>query len=121
MKQAHNEATDQAAPKEVSSDQDAVVGALQHSLGGPGIDRTRVLKLLSAIRQPTLSPLSRKRDRPCYVCSVGVTWRHSFQSANRSPKSMSPRVPGTTSDTDQNPSSVLKKEDLRLICFEFLS
>ena len=45
----------QAAPKELSGDQSAVLVALQQALGRPGIDRARVLNLLTALSQPLLS------------------------------------------------------------------
>ena len=114
--------TIQAAPRELSSEQSAVVVALQQALGGPGIDRARAVE--SAYRaQPAdaRAHRSRKRGGPCCVCSGGVTLRHFFRSANRSPKSTRARAPVPRPGTDQNPSSVFKKEDLRLVCFEFLS
>ncbi len=46
--------TMQAAPKELSSDQSAIVVALQQALGRPGTDRARVLNLLTALSRPML-------------------------------------------------------------------
>ncbi len=59
-------------------------------LGNVLLEPTDFWKLLGTIERDLEddAPPSRKRGRPCCVCSEGVTWRHFFRSANRSPISM---------------------------------
>jgi hypothetical protein len=118
---AQHQETIQTAPRELSSEQSAVVVALQQALGRPGIDRGRVLNLLTALSQPLLSaPVKEARQAMLRLQRGGDV--ETFLSVCESvAEKYAPKAPITPSGTDENPSSVLKKEDLRLICFEFLS
>jgi SNF2 family DNA or RNA helicase len=112
--------TIRAAPQELSSDQSAVVVALQQALGRPGIDRTRVLNLLTALSRPMLSaPVKEARQAMLHLQRGGdvETFLSACESVAEKYASKTPGAPGT----EHTPSSVLKKEDLRLICFEFMS
>ena len=113
--------TIQAAPKELSGEQSAVVVALQQALGRPGIDRARVLNLLTALSRPMLSaPVKEARQAMLRVQRGGDV--ETFLAVCESvAEKYAPTGPIELPGTDQNPPSALRKEDLRLICFEFLS
>jgi SNF2 family DNA or RNA helicase len=111
----------QAAPKELSGDQSAVLVALQQALGRPGIDRARVLNLLTALSQPLLSaPVKEARQALLRLQRGGDV--EAFLSVCESvAEKYAPKPRVAEPVADQGDSSASPKEGLRLICFEFLA
>ena len=118
---AQHQETIQTAPKELSGDQSAVLVALQQALGRPGIDRARVIQLLGALSQPMLSaPVKEVRKAMLRFQRDGDV--DLFLSVCESVADQyAPKPPPVPSSDDKDGMPALKKEDLRLICFEFLS
>lgn len=110
----------QAAPRELSGDQSAVLVALQQALNRPGVERPRVLALLAALSRPLLTApvkeLKKARvryqkdgDAPAFITACeAVAARYAQQPAEEAPPPKEAPRPR-------------RREDFRLICFEFLS
>jgi hypothetical protein len=110
----------QAAPRELSGDQSAVLVSLQQALNRPGVERQRVLALLTALSRPLLSApvkeLKKARlryqkdgDTAAFVGACeAVATQYAQEPVAQAPQPAEARRPG-------------RREDLRLICFEFLS
>ncbi len=118
---AHQQETIQTAPKELSGEQSAVLVALQQALGRPGINRGRVLNLLTALSQPMLSAPVKEARKAMLRLQRDNDAEAFLTACDSVAEKYAPRAPIMPPGDDQIPSSVLKKEDLRLICFEFLS
>lgn len=113
--------TIQAAPKELSSDQSAVVVALQQALGRPGIDRTRVLNLVTVLSQPMLSAPVKEARQAMLRLQRGGDVEAFLSVCQAVAEKYGPKTPTAPPDAEENRSLVLKREDLKVICFEFLS
>jgi superfamily II DNA or RNA helicase len=110
----------QTAPRDLSGDQSAVLVALQQALSRPGVERPRVLELLTALSRPLLSApvkeLKKARlryqkdgDAAAFIGACeAVAATYAQQPAEEAGRPGGSRLPR-------------RREDLRLICFEFLA
>ncbi len=110
----------QAAPRELSADQSAVLIALQQLLGRPGAERRRILALLASLSQPLLSApvkelkkalvrFKKNEDAEVFLAGCESVCQKYAPAPNRA--QIAPKA-------TRRP---LRGEDLRLICFEYLS
>jgi hypothetical protein len=98
-----------------------VLVALQQALHGPGVERRRLTALLGRLSQPLLTaPVKElKRALARYqrdgdTLAFVETCDQVAADFAQAPAAAADRGPGT-------PHAVLGREDLRLVCFEFLS
>lgn len=116
----HQEAV-QEAPKAVSGEQNAAIVSLQQAMNMPGVDRKQVMAILAALSQPLQSApvkelkkamrqFQKDRDVNAFVaaCEEVVSKYAEKPSQGPEPQSTQARKP-------------LTRENLRLICFDFLS
>jgi hypothetical protein len=113
--------TIQAAPKELSGDQSAVLVALQQALGRPGIDRARVLNLLTALSRPLLSAPVKEARQALLRMQRGGDVEAFLAVCESVAEKYAPKPPTIRSNSEQSESTSSKENDLRLICFEFLA
>jgi hypothetical protein len=113
--------TIQAAPKELSSDQSTVLVALQQALGRPGIDRARVLNLLTALSRPLLSAPVKEARQALLRMQRGGGVEAFLAVCESVVEKYAPKPPTIRSESEPSESTSSKKTDLRLICFEFLT
>jgi hypothetical protein len=116
----HREAV-QEAPKALSGEQNAVLISLQQAMNLPGVDRKQVMAVLAALSQPLQSApvkelkkamrqYQKDRDVNAFVAACkGVASKYAAE----------PSVTPEQEGTERRKS--LTREDLRLICFDFLS
>jgi superfamily II DNA or RNA helicase len=108
------------APRELSADQSAVLVVLQQALHGGGVERRRLTALLGRLSLPllaapvkelkqALATYRRDGDTPAFVAACEQV------SARYVP---APAPPADTGHPGVRPA--LRREDLRLICFEFI-
>ena len=113
--------TIQAAPKELSGDQSAVLVALQQALGRPNIDRARVLNLLTALSRPLLSAPVKEARQALLRMQRGGDVEAFLVVCESVAEKYAPKPPAAAPNADQADSTTCRKECLRLICFEFLA
>jgi hypothetical protein len=110
----------QAAPRELSPDQSAVLVALQQALQGRGVERRRLTALLGSLSQPllaapvkelkqALATYRRDGDTPAFVAACEQV---AARYASAPPRPGSPAPSG--------PRPALRRDALRLVCFEFI-
>jgi len=80
-----------------------------------------VLNLLTALSRPMLSAPVKEARQAMLQSQRGGDVETFLSVCESVAEKYAPRAPVTTAGTDQNPPSALKKDDLRLICFEFLA
>jgi hypothetical protein len=80
-----------------------------------------VLKLLAALSQPMLSAPVKEARQAMLRWQRGGDVEAFLSVCESIAEKYAPRAPVAPPGADQNPSPALKKDDLRLICFEFLS
>jgi len=120
VKSTEHQAMIESAPKAISADQNAVLVALQQIMGAPGVDRSRILRVLGMLAQPlmsapvkelkkTLVRFQQHRDADAFVavCEV-IAAKYSHDRSRSSGDADERRCPMT-------------RDDLRLICFDFFS
>lgn len=110
----------EAAPKELSSDQSAVLVALQRAMGSTGVDRKRVIAVSSVLSEPMLqAPVKELKHAMTSFQKDGnadVFVQACERVINRYGHRIEPAV-----NNDYVRRRPLTRDDLRLICFEFLS
>ena len=118
---AKHQASVSAAPKELSSDQSTVVVALQQAMNAPGVERKHVMRVLGMRTRPlhhapvkelkkALAQYQKDGDTVAFIAAceeIGV--RYSEQPASH----------GDDNGSDRQKS--ISRDDLHLICFDFLS
>lgn len=111
----------QAAPKELGGDQSRVVVALQHLMNAPGVDRKRLIALLANFGQPLPSAPTKelKRAHAKYLKDKAA---EEFVTACEAvaEKYCRASMPART-DAGADVRKPLTRDDLHLICFDFLS
>lgn len=121
LQAAREQESVQAAPRELSGEQNVVLIAMQQLLSRPGVDRRRVLALLGKLSQPLLSApvkemkkaLARyQKDGDAAAFLAGCETVAAKYAAAPSESS-----PGTAPARPRLQS----RDQLRLICYEFLS
>jgi hypothetical protein len=117
----HEQESIQAAPRELSGDQSAVLVALQQALNRPGVERQRVLALLAALSRPLLSaPVKElKRARLLYQKDGDTAAFVGACEAVAAKYAQQPTAEAALPSAEARRPR--RREDLRLICFEFLS
>ena len=119
VQSAKRQATIETAPTELSSDQSAVLVALQQAMNRPEIVRQRVITVLESLSRPLLSaPVKELRLALSRYRRDGDAG--TFVTACESVATMYSTQPRRTSETAES-RPTLSRQDLRLICFEFLS
>ena len=110
-----------AAPKELSSDQSTVVVALQQMLNAPGVARKKVTRVLAMLSRPmhrapvkelkkSLAQYQKDGEITAFVTACEeIGARYSEQPASH----------GDDNGSDRQKS--ISRDDLHLICFDFLS
>jgi hypothetical protein len=121
VESAQHQESVQAAPKELSSDQSAVIVALQQAMNRPDLDRQRVINLLTVLSRPMLSaPVKELRHAMLRYRRDGDA--ASFVTTCESiALKFAPQPTAESESADTMVRPALTRQDLRLICFEFLS
>jgi superfamily II DNA or RNA helicase len=110
----------QAAPPELSADQSAILVTLQQLLERPGVERRRVLATLAALSQPLLNgPIKELKKALAQFHKSGKT--EAFLSECEAVSQKYAPAPNPTKVDSGEPRRQLQREDLRLVCFEYLS
>lgn len=121
VESAQHQESIQAAPKELSSDQSAVMVALQQAMNRPDLGRQRVINLLTILSCPMLSaPVKELRHAMLRYRRDGDAASFVATCETIALKFAPQPAPGLeAADTMVRPA--LTRQELRLICFEFLS
>ena len=118
---AKHQETVSAAPKELSSDQSSVVVALQQAMNAPGVERKNVMRVLGMLARPmhrapvkelkkSLARYQKDGDTAAFITACEeIGTRYAEQPAP------------TTADDGSERRKPLGRDDLHLICFDFLS
>ncbi|MCH9033488.1 MAG: helicase [Planctomycetes bacterium] len=118
---AKHQETVSAAPKELSSDQSSVVVALQQAMNAPGVERKHVMRVLGMLARPmhrapvkelkkSLAQYQKDGDTAAFITACEeIGTRYAEQPAP------------TTADDGSERRKPLGRDDLHLICFDFLS
>jgi superfamily II DNA/RNA helicase len=112
----------QAAPKELSGEQSAVLLALQQLMAAPGVDRKRVMALVGQLASPL--PKAPVKDlKQAHGAFQKTNDAAAFLTAAETVASKYAQQPvtSTASNGEAGATALLKREDLHLICFDFLS
>lgn len=119
VRSTQQQATTLNAPKQLSGDQSAAIVALQQVMDSPGVDRQRVLTLLSSLALPMF-------DAPVRELKTAVS-RHqrdkdadAFVQACESVVKKYAHAPSPATADQGATGSLLTRDDLHLICFDFL-
>ena len=116
-----NRASAQTAPKELSREQSAVLVSLQQMMGVAGAERSRVLALLGRLAMPLprapVKDLKKARAEHQKSGDIGA-----FLKAVEEVASKYGAVENASSDVAlANGDGGIRREDLHLVCFQFLS
>jgi hypothetical protein len=116
-----NRASAQTAPKELSREQSAVLVTLQQVMGMPGVDRKKVLTLLGKLSAPLprapVKDLKKAQTSFQKTGDAAVLLHDVEQVADR----YGAMDAATVGETDGAATGTMGREDLHLICFDFLS
>lgn len=110
-----------SAPKELSSDQCTVVVALQQAMNAPGVERKHVMSVLGMLSRPMhRAPVKELKKALAQYQRDGDA--ASFTAACWQVGSRYGDQPASSADDDtMDRRKLLGREDLHLICFDFLS
>lgn len=109
-----------AAPRELSADQSAVLVALQQLLAQACAERPRVLAVLAALSHPLLSgPVKELKKALAHFQKSGSV--EAFLDGCEAVGQKYAPVTKNDGASVQESRRPLRREELRLVCFEYLS
>jgi hypothetical protein len=114
---AREQESHQLAPRELSADQSAVLVALQQLLARPTAERRRVLAAVAALSRPLLSgPVKELKKALARFQKIGEA--NAFLDEC---ESVAAKYGPALNQPEKQSRSPMRREDLRLVCFEYLS
>lgn len=115
LRSAQEQQALEAAPKRIDPIQQTIITTLRGHLSAPGINRAEMLELIKALSQP-LPNVHVRALRQSYEAFQAQRSIEDLMTAVRDIREST----GAVEHTSSNAASAIKREDLHLVCFEYV-